>query len=147
MEASANEQIVLSTAYLENEVSNTRLQALLDIHPTDIGKMLYGLTKRHLLLMNHKGRWTTYCLNRAYQSEASAPEREISVSEALALNPTDRLIYEYICENDFITTKRVKEITRITSDEGARTAVGRLLKKNLVERVRKGRIVYYQRKN
>lgn len=147
VEASANEQIVLSTAYLENEVSNTRLQALLDIHPTDIGKMLYGLTKRHLLLMNHKGRWTTYCLNRAYQSEASAPEREISVSEALALNPTDRLIYEYLCENDFITTKRVKEITRITSDEGARTAVGRLLKKNLVERVRKGRIVYYQRKN
>lgn len=147
VKASANEQIILSTAYLENEVSNTRLQALLDIHPTDIGKLLYGLTKRHMLLMNHKGRWTTYCLNSEYQREEAMPEHEITVAEALGLNPTDRLIYEYLCENDFITTKRVKEITRIRSDEGARTAVGRLLKKSLVERVRKGRTVYYQRKH
>lgn len=143
---SAHEQIILATAYLEDEVSNTQLQSLLDLHPTDIGKVLYGLTKRSLLLMNHKGRWTTYRLNREYQRTETMPEPEITVSEALGLNPTDRLIYEYLCENELITKKQIKEITRIKSDEGARTAVLRLMKKDLIEKMRRGRFVYYRRK-
>lgn len=143
---SAHEQIILATAYLEDEVSNTQLQSLLDLHPTDIGKVLYGLTKRSLLLMNHKGPWTTYRLNREYQRTETMPEPEITVSEALGLNPTDRLIYEYLCENELITKKQIKEITRIKSDEGARTAVLRLMKKDLIEKMRRGRFVYYRRK-
>jgi len=96
--------------------------------------------------MNHKGRWTTYRLNTEYQCTETMPESEITVSEALGLNPTDRLIYEYLCENELITTKQIKEITRIKSGVGALIAVRRLMKKDLIEKMRRGRFVYYRRK-
>ena len=63
-ELSSNEQIVLATACLEKEVSNIRLQTILDLHPTDIGELLATMTdKKKLLKKNYKGRWTTYTLN------------------------------------------------------------------------------------
>lgn len=57
---SANEQKVLCTAQLEGEVSNSRLQDILDLHPVDIGKLLNDLTAQGYLSRNSKGRWTTY---------------------------------------------------------------------------------------
>ena len=59
----ANEQIVLSAACLENEISNAWLQPLLELHPTDISKLLGGLTDKGYLVCHSKGRWTTYSLN------------------------------------------------------------------------------------
>ena len=59
----ANEQIVLSAACLENEISNAWLQPLLELHPTDISKLLGGLTDKGYLICHSKGRWTTYSLN------------------------------------------------------------------------------------
>ena len=48
-------------------VSNQRLQQLLDLHPTDIGKILSGLVDKKMLISEWKGRWTTYTINRDYQ--------------------------------------------------------------------------------
>lgn len=69
----ANEQIILATACLEKEVSNNRLQSILDLHPTDIGRLLNDLTLSGLLIRNSKGRWTTYRLNAANGAEAELP--------------------------------------------------------------------------
>ena len=63
-ELSSNEQIVLATTCQEKEVSNHRLQTILDLHPTDIGELLGTMAdKKKLLKKNKKGRWTTYTLN------------------------------------------------------------------------------------
>ena len=59
----ASGQIALCTAFTEGNVSNTRLQSILDIHPADIGKLLAELTESGFLKRNSKGRWTTYTVN------------------------------------------------------------------------------------
>ena len=67
---SSNEQIVLATTCLEKEVSNRRLQAILDLHPADIGELLGTMAdKKNLLRKNYKGRWTTYTLNVASETD------------------------------------------------------------------------------
>ena len=40
-ELTSEEQIILCTAYLEKNVSNKRMQAILNMHPADVGKHLY----------------------------------------------------------------------------------------------------------
>ena len=60
---SANAQVALCTAYTEGNVSNTRLQSILDMHPADISKLLADLTEGGYLKRNPKGRWTTYTIN------------------------------------------------------------------------------------
>jgi ATP-dependent DNA helicase RecG len=52
----------LATAYLEDEVSNTRLQELMTDHPVEITKMLNGLCDRGFLFSDQKRRWTRYHL-------------------------------------------------------------------------------------
>ena len=67
---SSNEQIALATTCLENEVTNRRLQAILEMHPADIGEMLGEMAdKKRLLKKNYKGRWTTYTLNTSSDDE------------------------------------------------------------------------------
>ena len=39
------------------------MQPLLELHPTDISKLLGGLTDKGYLICHSKGRWTTYSLN------------------------------------------------------------------------------------
>ena len=64
IELSSNEQIVLATTCLDKEVPNRRLQAILNLHPADIGELLGTMAdKKNLLKKNFKGRWTTYTLN------------------------------------------------------------------------------------
>lgn len=52
----------LATAFLEDEVSNTRLQELMKDHPVEITKMLNGLCDRGFLISDQKRRWTRYHL-------------------------------------------------------------------------------------
>lgn len=62
------------------------------------------------------------------------------------LNKTDKLIYQYIKENGFITSKQVTQITRIGTVAGASVALNRLIEKQIIVMVRKGRKVYYELK-
>ena len=57
------EQIILGTAYLENEATNSRLQAVLDMSGTEVGHLLSRLTDKQMLLYSKKGRWVSYRLN------------------------------------------------------------------------------------
>lgn len=140
-----NEQIILGTSYLEGGVTNTRMQALLELNSVELGHVLASLVEKNMLLIDRKGRWTTYRLNTDYIIQPEQPGlADISHEEIVFNNDTDRSIYEYIQMNGFITTRQIMEITRITTIQGASVALGRLIKMGLVEKVRQGRHVIYQ---
>ena len=145
---SQNEQLILGTAYLEGSVTNSRLQALLDLHSTDVGHLLSDLTARNLLLVNWKGRWSSYQVNENYQPEAEQIDlSDISTDDQNNLRKSDQMIYEYICTNGFITSSQVISLVpNITTKSGATAALRRLIKDQLVEKVREGRQFIYKKK-
>lgn len=145
---SQNEQLILGTAYLEGSVTNSRLQALLDLHSTDVGHLLSDLTARNLLLVNWKGRWSSYQVNENYQPEAEQIDlSDISTDDQNNLRKSDKMIYEYICTNGFITSSQVISLVPdITTKSGATAALRRLIKDQLVEKVREGRQFIYKKK-
>ena len=137
-------QLILGTAYLERRVTNVRMRSMLDLNSTDIGHVLAELVEKNMLIADKKGRWTSYSLNEEYKIE---PEQidlgDIPIQECEFKNESDRIIYEYIKVNRFITTKQTVDITRITTTAGASVALGRLIKAGLVRKVRKGKQVIY----
>ena len=145
---SQNEQLILGTAYLEGGVTNSRLQALLDLHSTDVGHLLSDLTARNLLLVNWKGRWSSYQVNENYQPEAEQIDlSDIFSDDQDSLRKSDKMIYEYICTNGFITSSQVISLVPdITTKSGATAALRRLIKGQLIEKVREGRQFIYKKK-
>lgn len=141
---SSEEQIILGTAYLEGSVSNQRMQQMLDLHPTDIGKVLSGLVDKGMLVSESKGRWTTYTINKEYQQ---VPEQlnlsDIESTEIIFGSETDRIIFQYIRANGLITTKQVVANTRISTQQGASAALNRLIGRGLIEKRGSGHNVYY----
>ena len=61
-------------------------------------------------------------------------------------NETDQSIYEYIKTKGFITTHQVVELTRMTTAQGANAALGRMMKQNLIRKVRRGKHFIYELK-
>ena len=145
---SREEQIILGTAFLEGTVTNSRMQSMLDLHSTEIGRILSWLVDSNMLIANKKGRWTNYRLNEDYE----IPPEQIRLIEPSSVEPsfrngTDKIIYDYIRTNRFITTHQVLEITRIKTSQGANVALGRLMKMGLIVKIRKGRQFIYQLTN
>ena len=145
---SREEQIILGTAFLEGTVTNSRMQSMLDLHSTEIGRILSWLVDSNMLIANKKGRWTNYHLNEDYE----IPPEQIRLIEPSSVEPsfrngTDKIIYDYIRTNRFITTHQVLEITRIKTSQGANVALGRLMKMGLIVKIRKGRQFIYQLTN
>ena len=141
---SSEEQIILGTAYLEGSVSNQRLQQILDLHPTDIGKILSGLVDRHMLLTDGKGRWTSYTINEQYEpSEEQLDFSDVLSEEIEFKNDSDRKIYAYIRANGMITTKQVIAITSIGTPQGALVALNRLIDRKLIKMAGKGHDTHY----
>lgn len=140
----SEEQIILGTAFLEGSVSNQRLQQMLDLHPTDIGKVLSILVDKGMLICEWKGRWTTYTINTEYKKQAEQLDfSDIEEPKIAFKNETDRIIYNYISENKLITTKQVTTITRISTPQGASVALNRLIKMGLVIKQGTGRSTCY----
>ncbi len=145
---SREEQIILGTAFLEGTVTNSRMQSMLDLHSTEIGRILSWLVDSNMLIANKKGRWTNYRLNEDYE----IPPEQIRLIEPSSVEPsfrngTDKIIYDYIRTNRFITTHQVLEITRIKTSQGANVALGRLMKMGWIVKIRKGRQFIYQLTN
>lgn len=137
------EQIILATAYLEKSVSNLRLQSVLGLHPTEVGKFLAALVEKEMLLINPKGRWTTYVLNTGYQCAAEQLSLTDTQPKTEKLKATDQLIYDFVCTNGYITSSQVVAITQISTLQGASVALNRLIKKGLLKMQRKGKHVLY----
>lgn len=55
--------IALTTAEMEECVSNVRLQQLINKHSTEISQLLKDLCNEGYLVAENKGRWTVYHLN------------------------------------------------------------------------------------
>lgn len=145
---SKNEQIILGTAYLEEEVTNSRMQSILGLHSVDIGHILSELVSQGMLIPHRKGRWTTYAINTDYEIRPEQVRLEdINAPVLIFKNETDKIIYEYIRTNKFITTHQIIQITRINTTQGASVALNRLMNMGLLEKVQNGKQVFYQLRN
>lgn len=141
------EQIILGTAYLENGVTNARMQSIINHDSTKIGHMLADLVEKQMLTADKKGRWTSYRLNEKYEIQPEQFEfKDIHHREVALQNETDQCIYEYVKANGFITTQQVVEVTKITTTQGASVALGRMMKQGLMKKVRNGKHFIYELK-
>lgn len=143
---SRNEQIILGTAYLENSVTNNRLQSIIDLHSSEIGHILAGLVEKNMLITDNKGRWTSYQLNKGYVIQ---PEQvyfsDNSVEKIKFKTDTDRLIYEYAKENGFITTTQAVQISpNISTRQGASIAINRLINNGFLQKSGKSKKTIYK---
>ncbi|UZA38168.1 RNA-binding domain-containing protein [Moraxella bovis] len=66
---SQDERVVLATIKMETTSTNTRLQKLLGIHPTDITKLLRQLIQKNMLQKSGKGTGTVYMLANTNPSD------------------------------------------------------------------------------
>lgn len=139
----SKEQIILATAYLEENVTNSRLQTVLGEHSTEVGKYLYHLVECGMLVPERKGRWTTYHINSEYVIQPEQMATQNMAAPEMILNETDRKIYNYVRENGMITSQQVVNITAISTLQGASVALNRMIKNNLLIKQRKGRHIYY----
>ena len=122
----AEEQMILSITYMDKEITNEKIQLLLNTHVVEVGKYLSDLVKKEMLVVNQNGRWTTYSINDE------------------DLNKTDREILEYLKNNKKITSKDVIKLTNISSISGANKALKRLFDKNLLKKTRIKNSVFYE---
>ena len=138
-------QIVLGTAFLEDEVTNVRMQSILNMHSMDVGRILSYLVAQNMLVQNSKGRWTSYRLNVEYEKVLKPIDLfDENIEELVFTNKTDRAIYEYIRANGFVTSHQIVGITRISSRSGANNALRRLIDAGYVQKVREGRHFIYK---
>ena len=140
----SDEQIILATAYLEEKVSNARLQSVLSIHSIEVGRLLANLVEKNMLVVERRGRWTTYQINTEYEIQ---PEQlglvDISIS-TVDLKKTDQMIYQFVQTNGMITTQQIVDmVDSISTVQGASVAVNRLIDKGLLVKNRQGRHVFY----
>lgn len=66
---STNELMTLAMCLEEGDVNNARLQFVLDLHSSDITKMLQELSKKSFILQDGKGRGSTYHINKSFKEE------------------------------------------------------------------------------
>ena len=135
----AEEQMILSIAYTDKEITNEKIQLLLNTHVVEVGKYLSDLVKKEMLVVNQNGRWTTYSINEKY-GVSSVSSLELDED----LNKTDREILEYLKNNQKITSKDVIKVTNISSISGANKALKRLFDKNLLKKTRIKNSVFYE---
>ena len=83
------EVLILSVALTEDTVTNSLIQTLLDKNSLQVGKLLYSLVERNILVSQSKGRWTSYEVNRDFikieksrsKSQGVADEKSRSKSQ------------------------------------------------------------------
>ena len=73
------EQLVLATAFTEGSTSNFRMQQLLGKNPLEVGKTLYALVGKGMLVPVNKGRWTSYSLNSEYMENEKSRSKSQGV--------------------------------------------------------------------
>ena len=72
-------QLVLATAFTEGSTSNYRMQQLLGKNSLEVGKTLYALVGKGMLVPVNKGRWTFYSLNSEYMKNEKSRSKSQGV--------------------------------------------------------------------
>ena len=80
-----DELTALAICHIEGDITNTRLQYVVDKHKTEITKMLQDLCKNGYLISENKSRWTTYRLNTD-----TAEENKFKNDAGSSLKTSDR---------------------------------------------------------
>ena len=76
-----NEIIILSMATTEDEVSNASLQNAINLHPSDLSKLLRKMCNDGMLVASGFGRGTTYRLNRGNVASSDLASSDVASSK------------------------------------------------------------------
>ncbi|WP_455657622.1 hypothetical protein [Phocaeicola sp.] len=61
-----------------------RIQQLLGKNPLEVGRILYALVDKVMLVSNNRGRWTSYSINSDYsQGVTTRAQKKLQIREAL----------------------------------------------------------------
>ena len=104
---SANEQAVLVTALLENEINSPRIQNLLDLNMIEVGKLLFHLSNTGYLISAGRGRGTTYSVSHSSTISVN-PNHQININGA-EINTKDPEINTKDRQTIGVLRKRVLE--------------------------------------
>jgi ATP-dependent DNA helicase RecG len=88
-------QLILATAITEDNISNYRIQQLLGKNSLEVGRTLYALVDKGMLLSNNRGRWTSYSINSDYSQgvkNSRSKTREVKSRERKKQEIRDALI-------------------------------------------------------
>ncbi len=66
----------MATAFTEGSTSNYRMQQLLGKNSLKVGKTLYALVGKGMLVPVNKGRWTSYSLNSEYMENEKSRSKK-----------------------------------------------------------------------
>ena len=117
------------------------------MNSVDVGRILAHLVDRDMLLIDHKGRWSSYRLNEEYKTQPEQmeltdfPPQNVSIER-----DSDQKINDYICANGFITSDQVISIVEsINTRSGATAALRRLINQGLVVKEQVGRQFIYKK--
>lgn len=75
-----NELIILALALTEGEVTNSSLRNLVDLHPSDLTKLLRKLCKENFIISSGFGRGTTYKLNKKHVASSDVASSDVASS-------------------------------------------------------------------
>ena len=115
-----DELTVLSTCYIEQEVTNNRLQYIVDLHPSDITKLLQRLCESGYLLQDKRGRWTSYRLKTkkvdTSKEKVDTSKEKVDTSKELLPLSYKREVLESIilsfCELEYKTIEDISAHTQ-----------------------------------
>ncbi|MBR3828491.1 MAG: putative DNA binding domain-containing protein [Bacteroidales bacterium] len=114
---SGMEKQVMATALLEEEVSNSDMQTLLEKNPIEVGTILNQLVEKQLLIPYGKGRWTMYQPNRHFL-EGTAQD---TAQDTAQVDTTYNTVYQKDTINPIQDTAQVtaqvtaQETTQVTT--------------------------------
>lgn len=97
-----DELTALAVCHIEGDITNIRLQYLVDKHKTDITKMLQDLCKNGYLVSENKSRWTTYHLN--YSDNLDSSKANLDSSKA-NLDSSDNVVTTESIDNNLDSAK------------------------------------------
>ncbi len=144
-----DELTILSTCEIEGDVTNSKLQYMLDIHKTDITKILQELCRTGYLTTTNKGRWTTYKLNAVDRfskgdedsSNEDSSNEDSSNEDSSNEDSLTRLSYEELalvimkfCENEYMTVEEIAKAVNKSSRHLKNRIIPKMLSENKLEK-------------
>ena len=111
---SVDECSALSVAWVEQEVTNERLQTLLEKNSLQVAKLLRNLTEIEALTAEQNGRWTTYHINIDFRELSNGVSNGVpnGVSNGVPngvpnSDSTTMAVLELIQNNPYISRKEI----------------------------------------
>ena len=88
------EVLILSVALTEGTVKNSLIQTLLDKNSLQVGKLLYSLVERNILVTESRGRWTSYGVNQNFRKVEKSRSKSQGVVDEKSRSKSQGVIDE-----------------------------------------------------